>query len=312
MRILMETIVRRRVGMPAARTARRSVKGGSMEEIAYVNGRFCGLDEATVSVEDRGFQFGDGVYEVLVAPRGRPFWLQQHLDRLKRSTDAIDLPIDYKALNLPGVIEKGIRRCGFEDVMVYLQITRGRAPRDHLYSSGITPTVIATFKPRPVFDPEMRTRGVALETARDIRWARCSVKSTALLPNVLLKNAATRRGFFDAVTVGADDVVRETSNANVFIVTGGLLRTPPATERILHGVTRAYLLECADRLGIPCAEVDFTAGEMRAADEVFICSTTMDVMPVTSVDGKTIGKGKPGETTMRLLTCFRDDLAAGI
>ena len=308
----MEAIVRPRAGMPAGRTVQSSVKDGLMEEIAYINGRFCSLDEATVSVEDRGFQFGDGVYEVLVAPRGRPFRLQQHLDRLKRSTDAIDLPIDYKALNLPGVIAEGIRRCGFEDVMVYLQLTRGRASRDHQYSSGMTPTVVATFKPRRVFDPAMRARGVALETARDIRWARCSVKSTALLPNVLLKNAATRRGYFDAIIVGADDFVRETSNANVFIVTGGVLRTPLATEHILHGVTRAYLLECADRLGIPCAEVDFTASEMRAADEVFICSTTMEVMPVTSVDGRTIGNGKPGETTMRLLACFRDDLAAGI
>jgi len=279
-----------------------------MEEIAFINGRFCSLSEATISIEDRGFQFGDGVYEVIVARRGRPFRLAQHLDRLKRSTDAIDLPVDYAALNLPAVIEEGVRRCGFDEVMIYIQITRGVAPRDHVYSGDITPTVAATFKARPVHT-HARARGVALETTSDIRWAKCSVKSTALLANVLIKNAARRRGFFDAVILGEGDVVRETAVANIFIVNDGAIRTPPATDHILHGVTRGYLLECAARLGIPCREVHFSRSEMLAADEVFITSTTMNVMPVTSIDGSAIGDGKPGTIAERLLGCFCEDTA---
>jgi D-alanine transaminase len=279
-----------------------------MQDIAYVKGRFGPLSEAVVSIEDRGFQFADGVYEVLVAPGGRPFRLPQHLARLKRSTDGIDLMIDYESLGLPGIISEGIARCGHKDVMVYIQITRGVAPRNHVYGDNLTPTVVATFKARPVYSEEMRRKGVSLETVRDIRWARCSVKSTALLPNVLLKNAAQQAGYFDALIVGPDEDVRETTLANVFMVTQGVLVTPPATDKILHGVTRDYVLECASELGIESEESEFTVDELKAADEAFVSSTTMDVMAVTSIDGEPIGEGDPGPLTQRLFECFRSGM----
>ncbi|MFH0982667.1 MAG: aminotransferase class IV [Planctomycetota bacterium] len=281
-----------------------------MKEVAYVNGVFCDLAEARVSVEDRGFQFADGVYEVIVAPRKRPFRLRQHLERLQRSTAAIDLAVDYDALGLPAVIHEGIERSGFEDGMIYVQITRGVAARDHLYPDAVTPTVVVTFKAKPIYSDELRRRGVALETARDIRWELCHIKAIALLPNVMLKNTARRRGRFDAIILGPDDSVRETTCANVFMIRSGVLRTPPTDEHILHGVTRAYLIECAHDLGIPCAEVSFKAADLLAADEVFISSTTMDLMPVATIDDHPIGCGRAGALTWRLLERFRQGLAA--
>ncbi|MCP4593399.1 MAG: D-amino acid aminotransferase [bacterium] len=283
-----------------------------MSELAYVNGVFCDPADAKVSIEDRGFQFADGVYEVLVAPGGRLFRAAEHLERLRRSCEAIDLQVDFDALDLSAVIREGISRSGFEDVMVYVQITRGVVPRDHVYPDGLTPTVVATFKPKPVHDDAFRRTGVALETAQDIRWARCSVKSIALLPNVMLKQAARRRGRFDAVLVGPDGNVREASCANIFAITGGTLRTPPPDEQILHGVTRAYILECARDLGIPTEEAELPVADLLAADEVFISSTTMDIMPVATIDDQTIGAGQAGPVTWRLLERFRRNLTKGV
>ena len=280
-----------------------------MKEVAYVNGVFGDLAEARIPIEDRGFQFADGVYEVVIAPGKRPFRLREHLERLKRSTDAIGLAVDYDALDLPGVIREGIKRSGFEDCTIYVQITRGVGPRDHLYPDNVAPTVVATFKAKPVYDRAFRERGVALETVRDIRWGRCHIKSIALLPNVMLKNAARQRGRFDAVMLGPDDTVRETTTANVFIIRDGVLRTPPADERILHGVTRDYILECARDLPIQSEEVRFTAGELLAADEVFISSTTIDIMPVSNIDDCPIGSGRAGVETLALLERFYEGMA---
>ncbi|MCK4657938.1 MAG: aminotransferase class IV [Phycisphaerae bacterium] len=275
-----------------------------MKEVAYVNGEFHDLREAKISIEDRGFQFADGVYEVIVAPHRQPFHLQQHLERLKKSTEAIDLPVDYDALDLPAVIREGLQRCDFEDSMIYLQITRGVVPRDHLYPDATTPTVVATFKAKPVYDPKLRKRGVHIETARDIRWEHCHIKSIALLANVMMKNAARQRGRFDAIILGADHTVRETTCANVFLLNHGVLRTPPADQHILHGVTRLYILECARDLQIPCEETYFKTADLLAADEVFISSTTIDIMPVAAIDDHPIGSGAMGELTLRLLERF--------
>jgi D-alanine transaminase len=284
-----------------------------MKEIAYVNGVFCDIADAVVSIEDRGFQFADGVYEVLVAPGGRPFRMAQHLERLRHSTEAIEMRVDYSAMDLPSVIRKGIELSGFADTLIYLQITRGVMPRDHLYRDGLPPTVVATFKAKPMVSAELRRAGVALETVRDFRWERCYIKSVALLPNVLIKNAARRRGFFDALLVSDDGTVRETSAANIFMVRkaaggGMVVRTPPADERILHGVTRNYILECARGLALTCEESDFAVEDLIAADEAFLSSTTMDIMPVTRIDGQSIGGGNPGPISSSLLERFYEGM----
>jgi len=231
-------------------TPRANTCGETMQPIAYLNGVFCGMDEAKVSIEDRGFQFADGVYEVIAARSRQPFRLRQHLERLQRSADAIGLAVDLDSLTLPKVIDEGIARCGCDDVMVYIQLTRGAAPRTLECPAAMRPTVVVTFRALPVFSHELRERGVALRSVRDTRWAYCSVKSVSLLANVLLKRETQRDGFFDALIIGPDDLVRETTSANVFAVVNGILRTPPLSEHILHGVTRDYVLECAQDAGI--------------------------------------------------------------
>jgi D-alanine transaminase len=276
-----------------------------MSEIAYVNGVFGPLADAKVSIEDRGFQFADGIYEVVVAPSGRPFRLDDHITRFRRSAEGIGLAVDFTALNLPAVIAEGIQRSGFKDALVYIQITRGAAARDHVFPEKIKPTVVATFKAKPVIAPAVRERGVTLMTTRDIRWERCYIKSVALLANVLMKNEARRLGCHDAIIVSDEGIVRETTCANVFFVKAGRLVTSPASDHILHGVTRAYLLECAASLKIPVDERDFTVPEMLSADEVFITSTTQDVLPASIIDGHTIGAGRCGPISEKLNACFQ-------
>jgi D-alanine transaminase len=282
-----------------------------MPEIAYVNGVFGPLAEARVSIEDRGFQFADGIYEVLVCPGGRPFRMAEHLARLRRSAEGINLPLDLAALDLPGIVAEGVKRCGFADVMAYVQITRGVAARDHVFPQEFKPTVVATFKAKPVIAPAVRQQGVALETTPDIRWDKCYIKSTALLANVLMKNAARRRGRHDAIIVGRDGFVRETTCANVFMVKGGRVITPPASEHILHGVTRSYVLECTAKLRLATEERDFTVEEMLKADEVFITSTTQDVLAARMIDDQQIGAGRCGPIAERLNACFREGMLVG-
>lgn len=275
-----------------------------MPDIACVNGEFSALADARVPIEDRGYQFADGVYEVLVAPGGKPFLLEGHLQRLRDSLAGIELAVDLPALRIEEQIAEGIRRCGHRDVMVYLQITRGTAARDHVFPKTFRPTVVMTFKPRPVYDPALKAGGVALLSVRDIRWAKCNIKSIALLPSVLLKNQARAKNYYDALIVADNDIVRETSAANVFIITGGRLRTPPRSGHILPGITRGHLLACAPKLGIEVEESDFTLADLCAADEVFITSTTMNVMPVTRVNDARIADGRVGPLSRKLETCF--------
>ncbi len=188
-----------------------------MPELAYVNGAFCKLSEATVSIQDRGFQFADGVYEVVIAFGQRIFRLPDHLARLKRSLEAIRLPIERCRLDFEAMIREGIRRAGFESTLVYVQVTRGRCPRVHVATDPGPATVVATFTERKPLERELRAHGLSVCTTEDIRWARCAVKSTALLPNVLAKAEALDAGYDDAVFVAPDGEVREATAANVFI-----------------------------------------------------------------------------------------------
>jgi len=276
-----------------------------MPEIAYVNGIFSDIASARVSIEDRGFQFGDGVYEVAVVYGGEPFLLAEHMARLRLSCDAIRLAYDFDANPLEPLIEEGLRRSGFADAMVYVQITRGVAPRHHSIPCNLTPTVVMTFKALPRVPQELRKRGAKLMTIRDNRWANCYVKATTLLPNVLAKDEALRLEFDDAVFVTDDGEVRECTAANIFIVEDGRLVFPPRNQSVLHGITQGYLLVCAEAIGLAVEERGFRVEALYAADEVFMSSTTMEVLGVTSVDGKRIADGRVGTLTKRLLEEFR-------
>jgi len=276
-----------------------------MPELACVNGVFSPIADARVSIEDRGFQFGDGVYEVIAAHNGVPFLLDRHMGRLRTSLDAINIPFDFSAAPLEPIILDGLRRCEFASALIYVQITRGAAPRSHIIPKGIRPTVVMTFKPLPEVPEDLRRRGAHLMTAPDTRWANCYVKAITLLPNVLARNDALSRGFDDAVFVSDSGEVRECTSANIFMVSGDTILTPPLTESILHGVTQGFLRECAAGLSLKMIEQSFNVESLRRADEAFMSSTATEVLAVTRLDGHPIGDGSVGQCTQRLHAEFR-------
>lgn len=275
-----------------------------MGELAYLNGVFGPISEAKVSIEDRGFQFGDGIYEVVVAYNGRLFQMAPHMQRFRRSAAAIGLEYDFDANPLEPIIEEGLKRSGFSDAMVYLQITRGVAPRIHAIPESITPTVVMTFKALPTVSEERRARGAKVMTTPDQRWPNCYIKAIILLPNILAQTEAQRRGCEEAIFLSDEGQVRECTSSNVFIVSAGRLKTPPRTESVLHGVTRAFILECAAGIELPVDEEHFHVDALMVADEVFISSTGVEVLGVTSIDDQPVGNGQVGPVTRRLYEEF--------
>lgn len=283
-----------------------------MPELAYINGVFCPIGEAMVSIDDRGFQFGDGVYEVILSYNGHLFQLEPHMQRLRRSADAVKLTYDFDARPLEPIIREGVERCEFSDAMVYVQLTRGVAPRDHTIPDDCTPTVVMTFRARPQISSQMRIEGVSLMTLLDTRWANCYVKAITLLPNVLAKTEAVRRGYYDVVFVTAAGEVRECSSSNIFIVRDGRLVFPPRTESVLHGVTQRFLLECATGIDVPVDEKVFHVDSLRGADEVFMSGTVVEVLGVTSIDDQPIADGKVGPVTRSMYAEFQRRLPPSV
>ncbi len=275
-----------------------------MPEIAYVNGEFLPLERATVHVEDRGFQFADGVYEVVRTYGGKPFATDEHVARLFRSLDAIELKITLDADRIKSLIDEGVRRAGFAEAVVYLQLTRGRAPRHRGMPRDAEPTIVMTVRELPVRAARLREDGVAVITMPEFRWRRCDVKSIALLPSILAYHAAKKAGAGDAVFVEEDGTVNESTAGNVFVVTRGRLCTPPKSTHILSGVTRDKILVAARAAGLETAEERITKADLYAADEVFLTSTTAEITPVVAVDGKPIGNGKPGPVSARIYDQF--------
>ncbi|MGH7256581.1 MAG: aminotransferase class IV, partial [Nitrospirales bacterium] len=238
-----------------------------MPDIGFLNGRFLPLEETRVSVEDRGFLFGDGVYEVIRTYRGRPFREEAHLARLERSASAIQLRPPYSIQEWRGWIEEGIRRSGYPEAKIYIQVTRGAAPRDHAFPEGVSPTAVMTVRTMPPPAPSLHTDGVSVVTLEDPRWARCDIKSVNLLANVLARQRAREAGAFEVLFLRGGEVT-EGAVSNVMVVQGGTLLTPPEGPRILSGVTRAVVLELARKEGLPVQERAVTVEELRGGDEV--------------------------------------------
>ena len=277
-----------------------------MGELAYVNGTYCPIEEAVVSIEDRGFQFGDGIYEVIAVYNGRPFQLDGHLRRLERSAEMIALDLDVEAMRIEPIVIEGVRRSGLTDVYVYIQITRGCAPRAHAVPEGLSPTVVMTFKPLVPLSIDVREKGIAVMTTPDLRWRNCCVKAITLLPNVLAKSEAVRRGYDDALFVSDDGHVREATSGNVFTVRDSVIHTPPRDERVLHGITQSFIMACAETIGLRFVETHLPLDEMMQADEVFVSSTAVEVLAVRSIDDRPIAGGKVGPVTTRLHLAFQD------
>ena len=277
----------------------------TVPETAFLNGRFLPLAEATVSIEDRGFQFGDGVYEVIRTYRGRPFKLDAHLARLDRSAQAIDLRQPYPFERWVEYVTEGLRLGDFPETKIYVQITRGTAPRDHAYAPDLQPTVLMTFRELQPLNATFQSTGVAAMTMKDIRWGRCDIKSINLLANVLARQQAKKRGVFESILV-REGQVTEGAVSNVFIVQDGKLITAPEGGWILSGVTRQVVLELARHEGLTVQERHCSEQELLGATEVFLTGTTVEVLGVVHIDGKQIGKGQPGPVTRSLAKRFLD------
>ncbi|MCU0839211.1 MAG: D-amino-acid transaminase [Rhodospirillales bacterium] len=287
-----------------------------MGGIAYVNGRYLPIAAAAISVEDRGFQFADGVYEVIALHRGVLIDEEPHFARLSRSLAAVGMAWPMPKPALRAVIREVARRNRVDDDgTLYLQVTRGVSPRAHAFPAGLRPTLAMTARRLPAFTFERARQGVAVITLADQRWSRCDIKSVALLPNVLGKQRAAESGAFEAWLIAGDGTVTEGTASNAWIITkGGEIITRPLGHAILGGITREAVRCLAAENQLALVERPFTVAEALAAAEAFLTSTTSFVRPVVRIDDKPVGDGRPGPLTERLLRLYmqRMDQAATV
>lgn len=270
-----------------------------MPDIAFINGRFLPWEDANISIDDRGFQFGDAVYEVIRTYRGSPFKLTAHLARLDRSARELSLRQPYTSVQWTRWIQQGLSLAGYQDAKIYIQLTRGVAPREHSFPSDIPPTVVMTIRKFHPLAPELRRTGVSACTREDLRWGRCDIKSVNLLANVLAREEAKKADVFETILV-RDGFVMEGALSNVMVVQDEVVITAPEGPRILSGVTRTVVLELAKKDDIVIKERFIPVDLLYRADEVFLTGTTLEVLAVVQIDGKTIGSGQPGLITKGL------------
>ncbi len=277
-----------------------------MSRIAYVNGRYVPFAHASVHIEDRGYQLSDGVYEVCEIRDGSLIDERRHMERLSRSLAALKIASPLNPAALRFVLEEIVRRNRVRDGLVYLQVTRGVARRDHGFpDKPVKPALVVTVRGLDRRKIETSAAaGIAVVTVRDNRWGRVDIKTIGLLPNVLARQAAKDAGAKDAWFVGSDGLITEGASSNAWIVKDGALLTRPSSSSILTGITMTVVKELAASMQIKVEERAFTPNEVREASEAFLTSATQTVMPVVSIDGSTIGAGKPGPITIRLREAF--------
>jgi D-alanine transaminase len=279
-----------------------------MQELIWINGKVMPLADARIGVEDRGFQFADGVYETLRIYNGKPFALDRHLDRLELSCSGIDLQLPMDVDDLAGEMLDLTKRSEIADGFLYLQVTRGDARRNHLFPDAAKPTLLFYVRAIPSVQPIGSGDGYSLLSVPDERWNRCWIKSISLLANVLARNAAAAAGADEAAFV-QEGWLSECSSSNLFVVIGGTLVTVPVGPRVLPGITRAILLESATALGIPAEERPLGYAEAIAADEIFIASTIREIGWVAKWDDRPVAGGRCGPITMRLHHALREEVA---
>jgi len=270
-----------------------------VSDVLYINGRYSTTDERVLGVEDRGFQFGDAVYEVFKFIGKRPIFLAEHHRRMERGLHEIDIPSPWDLTRFAAVVRELLDRTAFADGIVYVQVTRGEAARAHFYPEGMTPTAVAYSRSFAFPDAAAKERGIAVITTPDLRWRQCQVKSVNLLPNALAKKKAQRAGAIEAVFVG-DGIVREGASSSFFVVRDGHVITHPLDEHILPGVVRDQVIGLALAAKIRVDERPLRDDELFDLEEAFITSTTMGVMPVAEIDGRIIGNSRRGEITTTL------------
>lgn len=283
-----------------------------MPRFCYVNGRFLPHRDGAVHIEDRGYQFADGVYEVVTIKDGTMVDEDPHMDRLERSLKELRMRMPMARAAMKLKVRELVRRNGLRDGLVYMQVTRGVAPRNHAFpSDAVQPSIVMTTKKMDFAKMKKFTDGVTVVSAPDIRWGRCDIKTVSLLPNCLAKQAATEAGAYEAWLVDEKGNVTEGSSSNAWIITkDGVLVTKAATNEILNGITRQTILNLAQQEGIPFEERTFSLEEAYEAKEAFVSSATSFVTPVVKIDDHAIGNGRPGSLSEKLLAIYQD-YAAG-
>lgn len=273
--------------------------------LVYLNGEFLPPERARVSAFDRGFVFGDGVYEVIPVFGRRLFRLPHHLARLGRSLAAVRLTDPLSAQQWEDVLTRLIDDVPAADQSVYLQITRGPAPRDHAFPVNVEPTVFAYAQPAKPAEPDVLASGIAAVTVADIRWLRCDIKATALLANAMLRQQAADRGAVEALLI-RDGMVTEGAASNIFVVRSGVLYTAPNGPFILPGITRDLVLELALTHTIAAREESLPESALFDADEIWITSSMREILPVTRLNDRPVGSGKPGPLYARMHVLYQD------
>jgi len=276
-----------------------------VDQVVFLNGEFLPLANAKVSVLDRGFVFGDGVYEVVPVYSKVPFRLEEHLARLERSLAAVGIRDPYTREQWRGFIGGIVERQSFEDQAVYFQVTRGVAKRDHAFPSHAEPTVFMMSNPLVPPAAALVEAGAAAITARDNRWLRCDIKSISLIGNCLLRQLSAEADAAETILF-RDGKLTEASASNVFIVKGGLIQSPPKNELILPGVTYDVAVELARADGLPLEFREVTEADVRAADEIWVTSSSKEVLAIVRLDGAPVGDGRPGPVFRRMYRLYQD------
>lgn len=275
-------------------------------EYVIVGGEMVERGLATIDIEDRGYQFGDGVYEVIRVYNGKMFTAKEHLKRLQESAEKISIQIPYQPSELEEMLQGLIEKNKLTNGIIYMQFTRGASPRNHAFPQNVAPIFVAYTRnvDRPVSSMQEGVKAIFID---DIRWLRCDIKSLNLLGNLLAKQKAVEAGCFEAIQ-HREEIVTEGSSSNVAIVKNGTVITHPANNLILNGITRQKVKQVCEQNQIPFEEKEFTVEEVLQADEVFLSGTTVEVTPIVEIEKKKISGGTPGEVTKRLQKLIKDEI----
>lgn len=275
---------------------------------AYVQGKFVDIDSPEIYIEDRGYQFGDGIYEVIRIYQGRPWLWEGHIRRLYQSAALIGINFDFAEEELKNIFIKLREKNHIDEGALYIQVSRGVAPRKHWVDEPTRPFLVMILRSAHRPADSLVRQGIKTITVPDDRWARCHIKSLNLLPNILAKKEAQDQGAYEALFFTEDGTVTEGSSCNVFVVKDGDLLTHPEHRKILSGITRAKILEISEKLGLDVHEEKFSREFMLSGDEVFITATVTEMLPVVNIDDTIIGTGQPGEIFKKLYVEYQAEV----
>jgi len=274
-------------------------------QLVYLNGEYLPLNKAKVSVLDRGFIFGDGVYEVIPSYGSKALRFEHHMQRLQNSLDAVRIKNPLSNAQWQEIINKLIAETDSQDQYIYLHITRGVASRDHRFPDETKPTIFVMSNVLNPVEASLLETGIAAITLDDIRWQYCNIKAIALLPNILLRQQAVDKGAAEAILI-RDGNMTEGAASNVFIVSDGVIKTPPKDNKLLPGITRDLVVELAKSHNIPIEETTISEKEFLTADEIWLTSSTKEILPITKINDQQVGNGKPGTVWRDMYSKYQD------